>query len=471
MTEMGELSMKETINQLIEVVGAANVMVGDAISADFCRDELPNAAAFQPEAVVRVSNTEEVSAVLKICNATMLSVTVRGAGTGLVGGCVPIHGGIVLVTNAMNQVLAFDEANCTLTVQPGVLLQDVKAEAERRGLYYPPDPGEKTATIGGNASTNAGGPCAVKYGVTRDYIVGATIVLADGTIMTIGGKEKDNSGYSLLQLFLGSEGTLGVITELTVKLVKKPKAEVILLFPFADVETCIHAAVKIQRGGFQPAVLEYMDTDLIEFSGNVTGNPVFPIEMDGERVGATLMTMLEGEDDNELEAKMETIAEMAEELECLDILVMDTPTMKREAWAAHDAFHTAMESGAKSADELNMSVPTARMAEFLLYVKKLGVEKGVKVMAYAHVGDGGMHVHVVSDASREEFVPVMAEFAKAAYAKCAELDGKVSSEHGIGYAKKAYLKAAIGEGEYALLRRIKAAFDPNGILNPGKVVD
>lgn len=441
-----------------QVIAEENIFTGDAIGADYCHDESPGVTG-TPDAAVEVMSTEQAAAVIKLCAEAGVPVTVRGAGTGQAGGSVPVSGGVVLSLKAMDQILEFDEAARTLRVQPGVLLQDVKAEAEKRGLYYPPDPGEKTATIGGNAATNASGPNAVKYGTTRDYVASLTVVRADGSTETLSGAD--------LESVIGSEGTLAVITELTLKLIDKPKADAILLFPFMDTETCLNAANTLLAKDYAPAVVEYMDTDIVEFSGNVTGNPVFPVEMDGERVGATLMLTLEGEDDDSVMEKMEEIAELAEEIECLDILVGDTPTMKREFWAAHDAFHTSMESGAKNAIEYNITVPAEKIAEMVEYAKAEGEAKGLKVMAYAHVGSGGMHIHAVSDGEKAEFAAKVIELAALIYGKCSELGGSIRGEYGIGCAKKQHLGAEALDKFSAL----KAKYDPKGILNPGKAAD
>ena len=448
----------EFINSLNNTAGSLMFFTGEAIGADYCHDECPGVSG-TPDAVVEVTSTEQAAAVVKLCAEAGVPLTVRGAGTGQAGGSVPVEGGIVLSLKGMDQILEFDEAARTLRVQPGVLLQDVKAEAEKHGLYYPPDPGEKTATIGGNAATNASGPCAVKYGTTRDYVASLTVVRADGSTETLSGAD--------LESVIGSEGTLAVITELTLKLIDKPKADAILLFPFMDTETCLNAANTLLAKDYAPAVVEYMDTDIVEFSGNVTGNPVFPVEMDGERVGATLMLTLEGEDDDSVMEKMEEIAELAEEIECLDILVGDTPTMKREFWAAHDAFHTSMESGAKNAIEYNITVPAEKIAEMVEYAKAEGEAKGLKVMAYAHVGSGGMHIHAVSDGEKAEFAAKAAELAALVYGKCAELGGSIRGEYGIGCAKKQYL----GAGALEKFGALKAKYDPKGILNPGKAAD
>lgn len=443
------------IENLKAAFGEGRVFTGEAIGADFCHDEYPG-GNFAPDAVVEAQSTDDVSAVLKICSENDVPVTVRGAGTGQVGGSVPIKGGIVLSVKGMDKILEFNEAERTLRVQPGVLLQDVKSEAESHGLYYPPDPGEKTSTIGGNAATDAGGPCAVKYGGTRDYIVDGVAVLADGSVKKLNDAEE----------IIGSEGTLGVICELTLRLIDKPKADAILLLPFMDTESCVKAAQTVLGTGCSPAVVEYMDTDMVEFSGNVTGNPVFPVEMDGERVAATLMAVLEGEDDDLVMEQMESIAELAEELECLDILVGDTTTMKRDMWAAHDAFHTSMESGAKNSFEYNITVPAVNIAEMVEWVKAAAEEKGMKAMTYAHVGSGGMHIHIAFDGERDEFKSLINELTPAVYEKCTALGGDIRGEYGFGYAKAPFAGEAGSK-----LKAAKAELDPKGILNPGKVAD
>lgn len=461
---------KQSLESLKNALGEGRVLTGDAIGADYKHDETPGAGSFDCEAVCVVETTEQISAVLKICNENKIPVTPRGAGTGMVGGSVPLMGGIVLETNAMKEIIGIDEETMTVKVQPGVLLSDLKAAVQESGFCYPPDPGEKTATIGGNVATNAGGPSAVKYGVTRDYVVGATAVLPTGEVLELGGAVgKNSSGYSLLNLLVGSEGTLAVISQLTLKLLPKAGADVSLIMPFMDGESCVKAAGMIIRAGFAPSALEYIDTDIVELSGKITGNPVFPVDMDGNRVGASLLLTLEGKDDDDLDAKMEAIAELSEEFEPLDILVVDTPTLKRDVWAAHAAFHTSIEGAVKRSTEINAAVPVTAMSEYVDYIKQLGSGAGLGVYAYGHAGDGGLHIYVGNDSSPEDFAAAATALMNAAYAKCKELGGTVSSEHGIGNAKQSYLKESLGEDGYLLLGRIKAAFDPNGILNPGKI--
>lgn len=451
---------QETISKLQQIPGLT-VLTGEQIGADFCHDELPGAEAHAPEAVCEASSTRQVSEVLKVCSADRVPVTVRGAGTGRAGGSVPIRGGVVLSVRGMNSICSVDEEARTMTVQPGVLLQDVKAEAGKHGLFYPPDPGEKTATIGGNISTNASGPSAGKYGRTADYVIDAELVLADGTVTTLRADEANAAAA-------GSEGVLAVITQATLRLIEAPKADVILLLPFADSETAFAAARKLLDSDFDPAVVEYMDGELIEFSGKVTGNPVFPLESDGVPAAATLMVTLEGESEDAVEERMEEFAEFAEELECLDILVGDSLSMKREIWSAHDAFHTSMES-AKSEVEVNVNVPAEHIYELLSFAKALGEQGGYKVMAYSHVSCGGVHIHAVSELPKSEFKARAAAFCDAVCTKCVELGGDAAGEYGVGYANLRYFKDS-GE-RYAKLREAKAKLDPAGILNPGKVVE
>lgn len=449
--------MNEVMNKL-KTFGGINLLLDDQIGADFCHDEYPG-GDYVPAAVAEVTSTEDVAAVVKLCAEAGVPVTVRGAGTGQMGGSVPVNGGVVLSMKGMNKILGYDEATQTLRVQPGVLLQDVKAAAEANGMYYPPDPGELTATIGGNVATNACGPCAVKYGKTADYVADAVLVLADGTVTDLAGKEA----------VIGSEGTLAIITEVTLKLIEKPKADAILLFPFVDADAAITAAKAIMDAGYEPAVVEYMDTDLVEFSGSVTGNPVFPVEMEGDRVAGTLMVTIEGEDDDDVMEKMETIAGMAEEgeIEPLDILVGDSVSMKREFWTAHAAFHTSMESGAKSAREINIDVPMDAMAEMISFVKSLGEKLGVKILLHAHVGSGGMHIHVASDLSKVELAPIYLLIAAEVYTKCMKLGGSARGEYGYGFGKMAY----VSNEELAVFAAKKAELDPKGILNPGKIAE
>ena len=449
----------EFLNILTDKAGENRVYTGGDINPSYGKDEAAFAEPSMPDAVVEANSAGMVSDVLKLCRSYRVPVTVRGAGTGKAGGCVAAEGGVLLSLRDMNAILGVDEAARTMRVQPGALLQDVKAEAERHGLRYPPDPGEKTATIGGNASTNASGPCALKYGATRDYVLDAEIVLAGGNTVRL----SERPEYAEV---IGSEGTLGVITELTLRLTDKPGCEAILLLPFAGAEECVSAAAAILAAGFEPAALEFLDTALVEYSGSVTGSAVFPVSLDGERVAATLMLTLEGADEDAVMEQMEALAERAEELGCLDILVGDTPNMMRDFRAAYDAFHTSVESAASSC-EANVSLPPEEVWTYMEYARAEGAKRGITPMFCAHLGSGGVHTFAVSDKPRSEFAPAAGEYMSALYEKCASLGGDPAGEYGVGRVKGAYLSAERRAARAAL----KAELDPEGILNPGKAAE
>ena len=333
----------EYAEQLKALVGEGRFFYGADVPEDYCHDEMPIYGKAFPEAVCEVESTEEVAAILKFCNEHLIPVTPRGAGTGLVGGAVPLMGGVIICTARMNKILEYDLKNLCVRTQVGVRLCDLAADAAEHGLFYPPDPGEKTATVGGNVSTNAGGMRAVKYGVTRDYVLGMTVVLPSGEIMKIGKNVcKTSTGYSLVQLMAGSEGTLGIITELTLK----------LILPFAELADAIAAVPSIKLANLDPQSIEFMGDDIIESSAAFTGNSVFPTEMDGEHVGACLLVTLVGSSDDELDLKMEKLAEVAEEVGAMDVLVVDTPSLKKDVWAARSSFLTAIEADTKYLDEM-----------------------------------------------------------------------------------------------------------------------
>lgn len=464
--------MNKIINELspiiIGIVGDKRYNIGDGISADFSHDEKALYGTRMPDAAVEPETAEEVSAILKACNDLTIPVTVRGAGTGLVGGSVAIEGGLMLSTARMNNILSYDQEAMTVRVQPGVLLSDLITDAATHGLMYGPDPGEKTATIGGNAATNASGPHAFKYGTTRENVLNLTVVLADGEIVKFGSDAlKDNSGYSLMHIMLGSEGTLGVITELTLKLYPVPAVVTSFILPYSDMESCIAAADAIRRANLDPCMLEFMDRDIVEFSTAFTGNPVFPTEVGGEKPEALLLAEFVANSDDEMDMFMEAFGEVAEETGCLDILVVDSPTLKREVQAALDAFHTAIEAGAKAFDESNCAVPPSKLAEYMAFARETAQGLNLTANMFGHAADGNVHVYVYNnDVTTDELKQRADEFMDINYAKVAQLGGSISAEHGIGSGKKRYLP----ETHVRLMRRVKAAFDPEGILNPGKIV-
>ncbi len=470
MSEYNELT-PELIERLARIVGKDNCLVGEDIGEDYARDEMPLYGTRTPDAVCLPVSVEEVAAIMRLCNENCIPVTVRGAGTGLVGGCVPREGGIVLSTMRMDRILEYDDRNFTVRVQPGVRLCDLAADAIEHGFMYPPDPGEKTSSIGGNVSTNAGGMRAVKYGTTRDYVLAMTVVLPSGEVLNLGSAvTKTSSGYSLLHLMIGSEGTLGVICELTLKLIPNPASDTSFILPFANIEEAISSVPSIKLAGLNPQSIEFMERDIVDSSVRHTGKRVFPTEVQEKEAGAYILVTLDGNDEDEIFQRAEILAGVADEVGAYDVLVVDTPSEKEAVWAARSAFLTVIESEAELLDEMDVVVPTSSIAEFLGFVHDLGEKHGVRIRSFGHAGDGNLHIYCVgNNMEADEFLRRTENIMDAAYAKCAELGGQVSGEHGIGYAKKRYLRESAGSTALALMEGIKDVFDPQGILNPGKV--
>ena len=450
-----------------ESVMPGRVHSGESISTDYGHDEMTIYGHYLPEAVLQAQSTEEVSAVLRYCNGRGIAVTPRGAGTGLCGGCVAVHGGVVLCTERMKRVIEVDRKNMTATVEPGVLLMEFPRALEGTGLFYPPDPGEKTATMGGNTMTNAGGMRAVRYGVTRDYVLGMEAVLADGEILTLGGKNvKTSSGYSLIDLMVGSEGTLGILTKLTVKLIPEPKANVSLLMPFAHLEACIEAVPEVLACGCEPTAVEFMEREVIACAETYLGKQ-FP----DTSADAYLLVRLDGASREALEPMIGRLTDTALGLGAQDVLLADTEERKESIWNARGAFLEAIKGSTPEMDECDVVVPRDRIAAFVKRSVEIGRELGVRICSFGHAGDGNLHLYVCRDGLTEEAWPeAVGRAMERLYAQARALGGEVSGEHGIGHAKRAFLSESLGERQLALMRGIKAAFDPNGILNPGKVV-
>ena len=422
---------------------------------------------YMPEAVLQALTTEDVSAVLKYCNEHNIAVTPRGAGTGLCGGCVAIHGGVVLSTEKMKKVLEVDTKNITATVEPGVLLMEFPKSLEDTGLFYPPDPGEKTATMGGNAMTNAGGMRAVRYGVTRDYVLGMEVVLASGEVITLGGKNvKTSSGYSLIDLMVGSEGTLGFLTKLTVKLIPEPKVNLSLLMPFDDLDACIGAVPAVLGCGCEPTAVEFMEREVIACAETYLGKQ-FP----DTSADAYLLVRLDGPSAEALKPAMDQLTDLALSIGAKDVLLADTDERKESIWNARGAFLEAIKGSTPEMDECDVVVPREIIPAFVRKSVEIGKNLGVRICSFGHAGDGNLHIYACKDNLTDEaWNDVVEKVMDELYEAAKEMGGEVSGEHGIGHAKKGFLAESMGETQMNLMKGIKAAFDPKGILNPGKVV-
>ncbi len=458
-------NIEENDIRALRSIAPGRVFAGAEIGEDYGHDELGGISRM-PEVLVKVLTTEEVSAVMSYAYAHDIPVTVRGAGTGLVGGCIAVEGGILLETTAMNQILELDEDNLTLTVQPGVLLMDLAAYVEERDYFYPPDPGEKTATIGGNISTNAGGMRAVKYGVTRDYVRGLTVVLPDGEIVKLGGKVvKNSSGYALKDLMIGSEGTLGVITEAILKLLPLPALSVSLLAPFENMEAAIEAVPAIIRSKAVPTAIEYLSRETILYAEEYLGKQ-FP----DKSSDAYLLLTADGSSRAAVDGETESLAELCLSLGAKDVYIVDTEERKGSVWTARGAFLEAIKASTTEMDECDVVVPRSEVAEFIRYTKQVAAEVGLRLPGFGHAGDGNLHIYLCRDAlDKEAFESRLAKAFDLLYGRAARLGGLVSGEHGIGWAKKGYLARQSGDRLIGLMAGIKAVFDPKNLLNPGKV--
>lgn len=468
----------EIVEQIKAVVAPNRVYTGADINEDFSHDEMSIYGKAMPELVVDAASTEEIAATMKIAYDNNIPVTARGAGTGLVGACVPIAGGIVINTTKMNKILEYDLNNFVVKVQCGVLLNDLAEDCVSKGLMYPPDPGEKFATLGGNVSTNAGGMRACKYGATRDYIRAMEVVLPTGEVTRFGSTvSKTSSGYSLLNLMVGSEGTLGIITELTLKIIPAPKEVISLVIPFETLEDCIGTVPQFKKNGLDPQALEFMEKAIVQASERYIGKSVYPQKIDGVEAGAYLLVTFDGKTKDELDNIIEEASEIALEAGAIDVLVADTPAKIKDAWAARSSFLEAIKAetnwkdGLEMLDECDVVVPLDKIAPYVEYVYGVGEKFGLRIESFGHAGDGNLHIYIIGDdkISVADFKAKADEFFDDIYAEATRVGGLVSGEHAIGSGKLDYLAKSVGPTQMKLMEDIKRVFDPKMILNPGKV--
>ncbi len=455
----------EDIKVFQDITDEERVLTGDNINEEYSHDEL-SAEKSWPDVVVRVKSTEEVSKLMKYAYDNNIVVTPRGAGTGLVGAAVAVEHGLMIDMTLMNNILELDEDNLTLTVEPGVLLMEIAAYVEERGYFYPPDPGEKSATIGGNISTNAGGMRAVKYGVTRDFVRGLTLVLPDGKVLEVGGKVvKNSSGYNLRDLIVGSEGTLAFITKAVLRLLPLPQKNVSLLIPFPTLAQAIGAVPKIIQSKAIPTAIEFMEREVIVDSEEYLGRP-FP----DKSADAYLLLKFDGASMEEIEGAYDSVAKICLEHGAIDLFIADTDERSTPIWKSRGAFLEAIKGSTTEMDEVDVVVPRSHVNEFVEYVHGLQKELKIRIKSFGHAGDGNLHVYILRDDMDDAKWKEMLEKAmELMYEKAHALEGQVSGEHGIGLAKRPYLKESLDPEALALMRRIKAAFDPKNILNPHKV--
>ena len=449
------------IKELSKIIGDdARVIYGDGIEHKYLSDILGRKKG-SASALVFARSTEEVCAVLKFANENDIPVTPRGAGTNLVGSTVPHYGAIILDLSLMNRILEVDAENFTATVEPGVILQDFQKHVESLGLFYPPDPGEKLASIGGNISTNAGGMRAVKYGVTRDYVMGLELVLADGTVVWTGSKNrKDTTGLDIKNMVVGSEGTLAVITRCLLKLIGKPELSKSLLICFGSLKSGIEAVPVILKKNLNPTAVEFIERKVVALGEKFLG-----LEFPDRESEAYLLLTFDGaknEIENNIALLMDTVKDVSDR-----IIVLDDPEVSSNVWKIRGCLVKAVEATSEQ-EPLDIVVPINQIDGFVKYVNGLESESKMQMISFGHAGDGNVHLCVVrGDRDEETWEKELHANLEKLYAKAHNLGGLISGEHGIGISKRDFFFSEIPAANVALMNSIKNAFDPKRILNQG----
>ena len=465
MIEYGRVT-PEILRKLEGIVGEKNVSTSDEDLEKHSLDESLE-PPHRPEVVVRPGDTGEVSAVMRLASEHRIPVTPQGSRTGLSGGAHPVLGGIALSTERMNGILEIDQDNLMAVVEPGVLIMDLHAKTEELGLLYPPDPGEETGSLGGNINTNAGGVRGMKYGVTRDFVQGLEVVIASGEVLNLGGKTvKNSTGYSLLDLVIGSEGTLGIVTKATLRLVPKPRHTALVYVPYESTRDAARTVSEIVRRKVVPFALEYVPQHAVQVAEKYLER-----ELPDNSHPAYLLIGVEGNSQEEVESALETVGEVCLEMGAVDAYVADTEARQQRLWEARKCLFEAYKAFWQI-DEVDSCVPRDRIPDYIERAEEVAERHGVVVANIGHAGDGNVHSIIVrgdleEEAWRKTLEAVVSELIEISI----DIGGTISGEHGVGYAKKGYLVDQVGETQVELMRSIKRAFDPGNILNPAKVID
>jgi len=456
------------IKQIQQILGDQYVFFDSESLKNYGHDETEE-LLFLPEIVVKPRTAKEISEILKIANTERIPVTPRGAGTGLSGGALPIHSGIILSMERFNQIVEVDERNLQATVEPGVINEVFQIAVKELGLFYPPDPASKgSCFLGGNVAESSGGPKCVKYGTTKDYILNLEVVLPTGEIIETGANTlKNSTGYNLTQLMVGSEGTLGIATKIIVKLLPLPKYDLLILVPFRSLDQACEAVSGVFRAGFTPSALELMERDALDWVCKYVQSTVVKLEDD---IQAHLLIEVDGNDMEILMKEMEAISELLNKYDIADILFAESSAQKNELWRLRRGINEAVRNNAISKEQ-DTVVPRAELPKLVKRVKEIGEKYKFKTVCYGHAGDGNLHIRLIKgDLTDEQWNGVYIKKAIAEiFSVCKQLGGTISGEHGVGLVQQEYMNIVFSEKALQLQRNIKNVFDPNGILNPGKM--
>jgi glycolate oxidase len=459
----------EQLEAFIKIVGAQYVFVDEEVLNSYGSDETED-LHFLPDVVIKPRTAEEISAILKICNEHKIPVTPRGAGTGLSGGALPHLGGVLLSIERFNSIIHIDERNLQVTTEAGVITEVLQNTLKEHGLFYPPDPSSRgSCLIGGNIAENSGGPKAVKYGVVRDYVLNLEVVLPTGEIIWTGANVlKNSTGYNLTQLMVGSEGTLGIVTKIVLKLLPHPKHDLLMLVPFPSAERACAAVSAIFMSGYTPSALEFMERDALEWTMQYVSDSLVPI---ADAIQAHLLIEVDGNDRDVLLKEMEGISEVVAQFEPGEILFADDAQQKEQLWKLRRRVGEAVKSHSVYKEE-DTVVPRAELPALLHGVKEIGRRYGFKSVCYGHAGDGNLHVNIIKGGlSDEAWNGSLKQGITEIFELVKSLGGTISGEHGVGLVQKEYLPIMFGEAQLHLMKSIKMVFDPNGILNAGKIFD
>ena len=452
-----------------EIAGDTFVFVDAETLQHYGHDETEQ-LLFPPEVVIKPRTAVEISAIMHICNEDKIPVTPRGAGTGLSGGAITHLGGVLLSTERMNSILEIDERNLQVTTEPGVITEVLQNAVKEKGLFYPPDPSSRgSCFIGGNIAENSGGPKAVKYGVVKDYVLNLEVVLPTGEIIMTGANVlKNSTGYNLTQLMVGSEGTLGIVTKIVLKLIPLPAYDLLMLVPFKSLEKASEAVSAIFRAGFTPSAMELVEIDALKITAAMVDSYAVPVTDDIE---AHLIIEVDGNNMDVLMSEMEAISELLMHYDASEIFFADDAQQKAELWKIRRRVAEAVKLNGYTIEE-DTVVPRAELPKLIRGVKALGKQYDFLVVCYGHAGDGNLHIRIKKEGIPDSYEnEEMNKILRALFTLVKQLGGTISGEHGVGLIQKNYMDIVFEETNLRLMREIKKVFDPNNILNAGKIFD